>query len=269
MTAGPIPTIATLTVMRGEHDQLVRLLESLAWADERHVVETGPEVDGTAAVVADQGASAVVHHDPRPLGVGFDDARAVALGAIRSTWTLVVDTDERIPPDLVALLRREAAGWEAAGVSGVWLPRLNVVLETPLGFSSSWPDYQLRFLRTTAANFTPSLHVGSLVDGPTLRLPADVDRAIRHDNFRSTEQFLSKLNLYSTIEASQEGHDRPPTLRHAVIAGGREFLARYVKMRGYKDGGVGFHYASMYGMYRYLIGAKRWEAERRRRGGRP
>ena len=264
-----VPTIATLTVMRGEHEQLAQLLASLAWADERHVVETGPDLAGTAAVAAAHDPSAHVHHDPRPLGVGFDDARAVALGAIRSTWTLVVDTDERIPAGLVELLRTEAPAWEAAGVSGVWLPRRNFVLETPLAFSSSWPDYQLRFLRTAAAAFTSELHVGSLVDGPTRRLPPDPDRAIRHDNFWSTEQFLSKLNLYSTIEASQEGHARPPTLRHAVVAGGREFLARYVKMRGYRDGGVGFHYAAMYGIYRYLIGAKRWEAERRRASGRP
>ena len=118
--------IATVTVMRGEVGQLRRLLASLEWADERHVVETGPEVEATVDAAGD----AVVHHAPRPLGTGFDDARAVALTAVKAPWVLVVDTDEEIPEPLVDRLRTEAEAWHREGVAGVWLPRLNHVLGT-------------------------------------------------------------------------------------------------------------------------------------------
>lgn len=255
--------IATVTVMRGEVDQLRRLLATLEWADERHVVETGPEVEATVDAAGD----AVVHHAPRPLGTGFDDARAVALTAVKAPWVLVVDTDEEIPDPLVDRLRTEAEAWHREGVAGVWLPRLNHVLGTPLLHSSTWPDYQMRFLRPEAAVFSPVLHEPLGVGGPARWLPADPRCAIRHHNFRSTAQFVEKLNLYSTIEAGQGGRGGRPTVRAAVRAGVREFLARYVKMRGYRDGPEGLHYCILHGMYRYLIGSKLWEEQGRGGGG--
>ena len=251
--------IATLTVMRGEVDQLRRLMATLAWADERHVVETGPDLDATIEAAGD----ARVHHAPRPLGTGFDDARAAALGAVEAPWVLVVDTDEEIPSLLVDELRSHAEAWHDDGVAGVWLPRLNHVLDAPLYHSSTWPDYQMRFLRPEAAVFSPTLHEPLGAAGPTRRLPADGQRAIQHYNFPSTAKFVEKLNLYSTIEADQGGRGAKPTLRAALVAGGREFLARYVKMRGYRDGAEGLHYCLLHAIYRYLIGSKLWEARGR------
>lgn len=254
--------VATLTVMRGEVERLARLLPTLGWADERHVVETGNDVAATIEAAGD----AVVHHVPLPLGTGFDDARMAAMAAVRSRWVLVVDTDEAIPAPLVDRLVVEADGWHRDGVAGVWIPRLNHVFETPLHFSSTWPDYQMRFLRPEAAVFSPTLHQPLGVVGPTRRLAPDMTCAIQHHNFPSTAQYLEKLNLYSSIEADQGGRGSSPRLGTAIVAAGREFLARYVKMRGYKDGAEGLHYCIMHAIYRYLIGSKLWEARGRDSG---
>lgn len=259
-TPGPArPSIATLTVMRGELEQLARMLPSVAWADERHIVETGADVAATAR--AADGAR--VHHNPLPLGVGFDDARAAALGAIESDWILIVDTDERITPLLVEVLRARAEEWASSGVAGVWIPRLNRVFDTPLKFCSVWPDYQLRFLRRDAVSFHPTLHSGISVTGPTDRLAPVEAHAIQHHNFRSTAQFIDKLNVYSTIEADQRPSLPPVPLSRAFLAAGREFLARYVKMQGFRDGAEGVHYCTMFAIYRYLEAAKRWERSRK------
>lgn len=251
--------IATLTVMRGEVEQLDRLLRSLQWADERHVVETGPDVEPTRRAAPD----AHVHHAPRALATGFDDARAVALSAVGAPWVLVVDTDEEVPLPLVEVLLAGAGSWYRAGVAGVWLPRVNHVFGKPLRFSSTWPDYQMRFLRPEAASFSSVLHAPLGVHGPTRRLPPDARCAIQHHNFRSTAQYVEKLNLYSSIEADQGGRGARPTIGAAVVAGTREFLARYVKMRGFRDGAEGFHYCLMQAIYRYLIVSKLWEQGRK------
>lgn len=249
------PTIATLTVMRSETALLAQLLPTLSWADERHVVETGPDAGPTRKIAA----GAHVHHHPLPAEASFEDARAAAFAAIRSTWVLVVDTDERLTPSLVRTLLRQAAEWESVDVSGVWLPRRNHVGRVALQYSSAWPDYQLRFFRLDRAQYIPTLHAPAQVAGTHIHLPASDDNAILHYAFRTTEQFVDKLNKYSSLEARQRGPASTPTPSKALLRALRDFAARYVKMRGYRDGAVGLHFSLVMSMYRYLSEVKRWE----------
>jgi glycosyltransferase involved in cell wall biosynthesis len=249
--------IATLTVMRGELERLPGLLENIAFASERHFVETGPTTEGLRGV-----DGIVVHHHPLPLGAAFDAARGTALPHIKARWVLVVDTDERIPPSLVEHLRVRVAEFEAAGVEGVWIARRNHVLGQPLLHSSAWPDYQLRFLRRDAAAFSNQIHGFAPKLKREERLAAMDALAIQHFNFETTTDFLTKLNVYSGIEAEQSKEAASPSVTRALYKASREFAVRYLKMKGYRDGAEGLHFAVMLGMYRYLIESKRWERRR-------
>jgi hypothetical protein len=248
------PRIATLTVMRGEYDLLAELLPTIEWAAEHHIVETSPEVGDELS----SRSGVQVHHHPLPLGASFEDARAAALPAIGCDWMLIIDTDEKVPDELARLLAAKAQEWDDAGICGVWLPRLNHVRDTPLHHSSAWPDYQLRFLKTSATEFSPILHSAISVKGETTKLPAQENYALQHFAFRSTDQFLAKLNLYSSIEAEQKG---PATggYGRALTAASRIFLVRFVKMRGFRDGWAGFHFCLLLAFYEYLIRVKQRE----------
>jgi hypothetical protein len=256
-------SIGTLTVMRGESELLASLLPGLSWAAERHVVETADDPTATRRVCGD----AHVHHHPLPVEASFEDARAVALPQVATDWVLVVDTDETIGPVLAALLCDRVAEWSDQGFTGVWLPRRNVVLGTPLRYSSAWPDYQLRLFRTDSVSYTARLHAPAQVPGPTHRVEPRPEWAIEHHPFLSTHQYVDKLNRYSSLEARQHvGPDRTSPARAAAHAG-RDFLARYLKMRGYRDGAVGLHYCLTMAAYRYLSEVKVWE-QRLTDGGR-
>lgn len=255
-----MPSIATVTVMRGELDQLQQMLPTVDWVDERHIVETGPDLSATKAVAT----GARVHHAPLPPGASFEAARSVAMNAISADWVLIVDTDERIPSALADHLRDQAEGWASSGIAGVWLPRLNYVLDTPLAHSSAWPDYQLRFVRRDAVDFSEKLHHAVQLAGATVHLAAARENAIEHYPFRSTVQFMDKLNRYARLEADQLADRNVTSLRPAVTSAAREFLARFVKMKGYRDGWHGLHWCLLFAMYRYLVGANRWEQSQSR-----
>lgn len=253
-----VPMIATLTVMRNEVALLESLVPDLAFAAERHVVVTSTELHDLSHV-----SDVHVHHHPLVLGAPFDAARATALPYIQSRWILIVDTDEKIPPPLVEVLFSRIGEFESSGIDGVWIPRQNFVLDVPLHFSSAWPDFQLRFVRRDSVSFSNQLHNGI---GGTLkheRLDADPKIAIQHFNFVSTASFVDKINLYTSIESEQSVASSQATVWRAFKAGAREFLARYVKMRGFKDGSHGLHFALMMSIYRYLSIAKTWERESR------
>lgn len=249
--------IATLTVMRGELERLPGLLENIEFASERHFVETGPSTEPLKAF-----PGIVVHHHPLPLGAAFDAARSTALPHIKASWVLVVDTDERVPPSLVDHLRTRIPEFEAQGVEGVWVARRNHVLGQPLLHSSAWPDYQLRFLRRDAAAFSNQIHGFAPKLKKEERLVAMDALAIQHFNFETTTDFVTKLNVYSGIEAEQSKDSTKPSVTRALYKAGREAAVRYLKMKGYKDGAEGLHFAVMLGIYRYLIESKRWENKR-------
>lgn len=249
-----VPEIATLTVMRGELDRMRGLLDDLAWASEHHLVETGSDEHPRS------GSSKVhTHYYPLPYGAAFDAARGTALPHIRADWVLIVDTDERIPRTLVEHLQAMIPTWERDGTEGVFIARRNHVLGRRLERSSAWPDYQLRLFRTRSASFGNQIHSFAPKLAKEARLAPEDALAIQHFNFESTKDFVAKLNLYSDIEVDQSTETAPPSPRRALYKASREFLVRYLRMRGYADGAEGLHYAVMLGIYRYLIESKRWE----------
>lgn len=249
--------LATLTVMRGELERLPGLLENLSFTTERHFVETGPmpEVLKTLPGIT-------VHHHPLPMGAAFDAARSEALPHIKAPWVLVVDTDERIPESLIDHLLARLDDFEARGVQGVWVPRRNHVLSAPLLHSSAWPDYQLRLFKTSAASFSNQIHAFVPKLEREEKLPAVDALAIRHFNFETTTDFVTKLNVYSGIEAQQSKDQATPSVARALYKASRQFAVRYLKMKGYRDGAEGLHYALLLGVYQYLIETKRWELKR-------
>jgi hypothetical protein len=249
--------LATLTVMRGELERLPGLLENLSFTTERHFVETGPMPEALA-----KWPGLVVHHHPLPLGAAFDAARSEALPHIKAPWVLVVDTDERVPASLVEHLLARLPEFERDGVQGVWVPRRNHVLSAPLLHSSAWPDYQLRLFKTSAASFSNQIHSFVPKLEREVRLPAIDALAIRHFNFETTTDFVTKLNVYSGIEAEQSKDQAKPSVARALYKAGRQVAVRYLKMKGYRDGAEGLHYAILLGVYQYLIESKRWERER-------
>jgi hypothetical protein len=94
-----------------------------------------------------------------------------------------------------------------------------------------------------------------------IHLPAVERNAMAHFNYRDSEHFVEKLNRYTTIEASQafEG-GRRPSVRRLLQAGAREFIRRYVRDRGFREGYRGFALAVMMSFYRMLAHIKLWEA---------
>ncbi len=81
--------------------------------------------------------------------------------------------------------------------------------------------------------------------------------AIHHFTYVDSEQFIRKLNRYTSIEAKQafERGERAgsPT---ALWKGVREFAGRYLKGRGFQDGWRGFYISLFYTFYRIATVAK-------------
>lgn len=252
------PRISGLVLTRNEETNLPHVLASLApWVDELVVVDMHSE-DGTRAIAESFGAR-VVLHEP----VGFaDPARPFGVAQCRGDWVAMLDADELVPVPLARRLREVAT---EDTVDAVFVPRNDYMLGSLLSGTGWAHDEQLRFFRPSAVVFTQRIHafIEPAPDARVLHLSREL--AMTHFNYTDPEQFVEKLNRYTSIEADQAPDRRAGALR-ATWAGIREFGLRYVRLGGWRDGWRGYYLSVFMAFYRFLAVAKIDFA--RRTGGR-
>lgn len=249
--------ITAIVIARNEEHNLAWCLRSVrGWCDEIVVVDM--ESDDRTAEIAGRYADRVV---PHPVIPDFDRARLVAVEHATSPWIFSLDADEIAHPDLGEHLR--GAVEADPPFDALRIPRVNIMLGRWIRHSGWWPNRHYRFFRREALNISGTLHQG-LRPKPESRLaqlPADARLAIWHFSYLSLEDYVGKVNRYSSIEARQlisAGAPRP-SLAQLFGKPVYELVARYVRRGGYRDGRQGLVLAISRAYYRFLLRAKLWD----------
>ena len=212
----------------------------VSWVDEIVVVDMG-STDATVAIAERHGAR-IVPHPP----TGFvEAARAFACEAARGTWVLVLDADELVPP---LLARRLSVIAERDDADAVRIARVNHLLGAPLLHSGWNPgrDRHVRFFKRGSVEFAPVLHTDPrpLAPARVLTLAADAPLSLVHLNYLDLDDVLARMNRYTGVEAAQAFAGGARASRAAALRGAaREWLTRFVRHRGYRDGWRGFYLA--------------------------
>lgn len=251
--------VSVITVMRDEWALVELLGENLAsWCTDWHIVLTDDANEATSPSeeFTTRFPFARFHEHPLKLGASFDSARAIPLSVLANDWVLILDTDERIWPEVVERVIAESV--RDPHVSGFWMARQNHVLGVPMHAPAFWPDWQMRFVRKDAVHFPDGIHKKYEIRGKTKYLEESEKFAIFHYSFRSTHQFLDKIQTYTTIEA-ETGNTLPASPIQALWPALRYFLVSMLKMRAAEDGDAGVHMIVCWTFYRYIAHVKAWE----------
>ena len=268
--------ISVLILTLNEEVNIGDCLDSVAWADDVLVLDSGSE-DRTVEIARDKGAR-VLHRD-------FDDFASqrnygLEEGGLRHDWVLHLDADERVPAALRKVLRDRA---ERAKHRAYRVPSKLMFQGRWLKHAGMYPTYQVRFGRREALTFTQVGH------GQRGALPPEqvgtLDEPLVHYAFsKGIADWVRRHNRYSSDEAE---HAREASLRDVdwttLMTGDAQarrralkdlsyalpfrpllrFLYVYVGRLGLLDGRPGFDYAVLLAFYEYLIGLKRREDARR------
>jgi glycosyltransferase involved in cell wall biosynthesis len=248
-----VPRLSAIVITRNEAANIAECLDSLAFCDERIVVDAGSS-DATAAIAGQMGARVVVR-EWSGFGAQKNFARALAAG----DWVLSVDADERVSPELAAAI---LGVLDAGGVDGYELPRLSTFCGRQMRHSGWYPDHVLRLFRRRQARFTDDLvHERAICDGVVGRLAVP----LIHHPVRRLEDALGRADRYSTAGAEAMARSGRRVWFVAGIGHGLgAFLRTYVLRAGFLDGAEGFLLAvanAEGSYYRYM---KAWLATRRR-----
>lgn len=249
-----MPRISAVINTRNEVQNIRYCLESVMWCDEIIVVDMESE-DRTVEIVQEYTDKVFSHKKV----LAFDIARKFAVDQASGDWILLIDADELLPKTLSARLRVIADNDEA---DAVLIPFKNYLLGEWNKYTGWWPDHHCRFFKKTVMEFSEHVHAYQHLkdSAKKLSLPAKEEYAINHFAYRDIQQFIEKLNRYTTIEACHLFSVKKTfSYRKFFTVGLGEFYSRYFRLKGYKDGPHGLFVSVMMGMYRMITYIKLWE----------
>ena len=248
----------TVTVItRNESPHIAAALESVAWADETIVVDSG-STDDTVAIARTRATRVEVRDWP-----GYGAQKDYAAGLASNDWILSLDADERVTPELAAeirgLLDRDPP------LRGYRIPRTTWYLGRWIRSTDWYPDYQLRLYDRRAGRWnTRPVHESVELQGT----PGLLHHPLQHYAYRDISHHLSTIDRYTSLAAAQwlaEG--RRANVIAACIHADLAFLRNYVLRRGFRDGAAGLLVSILNSYYVFLKFAKLWELRQASRAG--
>jgi len=252
-TAGARPTVSAIVVCFNEEKNIRDCLESLRWCDEIVVVDSF-STDRTVEI-ARQYTDRVVQ---RPWA-GYRDQKAFAHSQATQQWVMLVDSDERVTPELRDEIQRALDG-DGGRYMGYAVPRLVFYLGRWWRRGGWYPDYDVRLFRRDKATWGGAdPHEKILVEGPVRRL----NHPLHHFSYRNIDDHIQRINRFTSIssrELRKEGGRW--RLSDALLRPGFRFFRSYILKRGFMEGFAGFYVAVTAAVYVFLKYAKLWEIER-------
>ncbi|MDQ3069991.1 MAG: glycosyltransferase family 2 protein [Acidobacteriota bacterium] len=234
--------VSATVICRDEAHHIEAALESVRWADEIVVVDSGSS-DGTVEIALRFTDKVVAHAWP-----GYAAQKDYAASIASHDWILSIDADERVSPALAseikAVLERDPA--EAA----FRLPRMTRHFGRWLRTTDAYPDYQIRLYDRRRARWKRlDVHESIETSGAIGALRND----LLHEGDATTAERLEKLRHYARLSAA-EMHRRGR--RGGVLAmtlhPPAAFLRSYLLRRGFMDGSAGLRVSALQAYYVYM-----------------
>ena len=227
MTKVPL-SVAIIT--KNEERNIRACLESVVFAAQIVVVDSGSS-DQTLAIAAEFNCDIY-----REGWHGFGPQKQLAIDHCNQPWVLVLDADERIPPETAQIIKNIVTSQDvkAAGFS---FPRKNFFQERWIKHAGWWPDRVLRLVRKETGRMTQAaVHEAVEVDGPVEALEVPIE----HFTESRLEQILQKIDKYSTLGA-REAHaaGKRASSYSAFFRAALTFIQDYFLRLGILDGRQG------------------------------
>jgi glycosyltransferase involved in cell wall biosynthesis len=253
-----MPTIGVIAISRNEETDLPLFLEHLLpWVDEIVIVDDG-STDGTKDIIRNAGPKVRLIEQVMDKDSGFAGQRNRGIQEAGSDWLLHMDIDERVPPELAAEIistvrkdRYDAYRYR----------RLNFFLHRPMrgGGFQDWNNPQLA--RRGNHHFENAVHETCVVDGAPGSI-GQLNKAMWHLNDESYKERMQKSFIYCQNQARRlEARGIEMRWFHLVALPLAEFLRKFFKKQGYRDGTPGLLFALHAGCAMFRACALVWDKQ--------
>jgi len=250
-----MPKISAVINTRNEERNIRYCLETVKWCDEIIVVDMESH-DKTVEIAREYTEKIFTY----PKGLAYvETARKYAVEKASGDWILLIDADEMVSPQLAEVLEKISAKHDIDIFQIPYRHYIMGAIVENCGWGYS-PMY--RFFRKGAILFNETIHAGfnPLNSARLHQLEHVDDNCIIHFSYNDSYHFVEKMNNYTKVEAQHLYDNKTQFSCYKLLNRSvRQFLWRFIKLRGYKDGCRGFLLCLMMAFYQALSHIKLWE----------
>lgn len=249
--------LSVIILTRNEEKMIKDCLESIRWADEIILVDSG-STDKTIEIAKKFGAKIIEVPSKK---LEYAKWRNKGLEEAKGDWILYLDADERVTPGLKKEIKQIISASKSENFAHA-IPRRNFYLGKEVRFGGAYPDYVKRlFKRDKLKKWEGRLHEEPVYEGELEHLK----EPMVHLTHRDLSSMVEKTRRWSKIEAEllyQAKHPPVSWWRILRIMLGELWL-RGIKQQGWRDGTVGW-IEIIYQMFsRFITYARLWERQQK------
>lgn len=185
----------------------------------------------------------------------FSTQKNFAATLAKYDWIFSLDADEQATPLLVNQIKEALSHPQH---SCYRIKRINYIFGKPIHHTNWDPHGLIRVYNRKLAHWDGKVHEHIVTVGSVGSLPG----VIIHDNYRTVEEFLSRMNFYTTKEAEQLNSQGIKSSKKRMIWYPiKDFLRRYIRHAGFMDGLHGLYLSILMSMYHFSTEVKLWQKQ--------
>lgn len=247
-------------ITRNEAANIGAALDSVAWADERIVVDA-ESTDDTVAIARARGARVEVRPWP-----GYAMQKNYAASLASHDWLLSLDADERVTSELATEIRALMENGAEPPKRGYRMPRVTYAFDRWIRTTDWYPDRQLRLYDRRAGRWNETKRVHESIAMQDGHAAGELRAELQHLGYHGIAHHLGTINRYTTLAAEEmAANGRRAGAIDLLVQGPAAFLRNYILRGGWRDGAVGLVISLMNSYYVLLKHIKLWELQRRAR----
>jgi glycosyltransferase involved in cell wall biosynthesis len=244
--------LSVTIITKNEEANIRRTLESVRWADEIVVLDSG-STDRTVGICREF-TDKVFHQE----WLGYGQQKNAAIDRASGDWILSLDADEPVEQELGEEIGRIIGSPDAR--DGYRIARKTFFLGKWMKYGGWYPDYNLRLFRRSAGRFSERVvHEAVSIQGRI----GYTRNAILHYAYPDLTSYLASINKYSSLAVdvlSKQGIRRRHTMWcNLMLRPFFTFLLKYVVRLGFLDGKRGLILNLFHAWYVFAKYSKAWE----------
>ncbi len=242
--------LSVVMIAKNAADILPDCLLSVSWADEVVLLDSG-SADATIAIARQAGVKVFVDENWQGFGIQRQRAQDYASG----DYILMIDTDERVTPELAAALKAVLANPQPDAVYSI--ARRNLFLGRFMRHSGWYPDRVIRLYARERYRYNDN-QVHESLEAPGAKIIA-LEGDLLHLTCRDFASFQRKQLSYATAWA-HERHQRGKKVSLAGIFGHTlgAFCKTLLLRAGFLDGKQGWLLAVVNAQYTFNKYTELW-----------
>lgn len=221
--------ISVNIITKNEENNIAECIDSVAWADEIIVVDSG-STDRTEELCRRDKVKFFFNK-----WGGFAPQRAFALNKSNGDWVFVIDADERVTPELKDEVVKTVSQ-NNTNFNGYKIARRSYCLGKWVKYNGWYPGYQMRLFRKSSTRVADRLvHEGYEVSGNTGILNSD----FLHYTLENIEQFMTKVNRCAILQAIEKEGRKKVGFSDIFLHPLATFIRGFIFKKGFLDGTAG------------------------------